>query len=108
MCARIYVGNTASGDDMMRYPKCLIYTVGCMCGDIHVLYNQVCNFYVKSLKPAVHPNDAKNVSIFFLTHSAASPSKRTGGFVSFRRTMVFILRILGNTKICSVSKVQGF
>jgi hypothetical protein len=59
-----------------------------MCGDIHVLYNQVCNVYVKSLKPAVHPNNAKIVSRFFPTHSAASPSKKTGGFISFRRTMV--------------------
>jgi hypothetical protein len=58
-CARIRVGNTASGDDVMRYTQCLIYIFGCMCGDIHVLYNQVCNVYVESLKAAVHPNDAK-------------------------------------------------
>jgi hypothetical protein len=30
----------------------------------------------------------KNVSRFFPSHSVASPSKKTGGFISFRRTMV--------------------
>jgi hypothetical protein len=55
-----------------------------MCGDIRVLYNKDRNVFVKSLKPAVQ----QNARSFFLTHNAASSSKKTGCFMSFRRTIV--------------------